>query len=82
MDYEISRRDVIMPGGVQLTMEAERHVALDSSTTMLSIACGSGELGLYLAEKYKCHMVGIDSDAGFIRAARQKTAARTLGDRA
>jgi ubiquinone/menaquinone biosynthesis C-methylase UbiE len=80
MDHEISRQDVIMPGGVELTHEAESHVGLGPSTTMLSVACGTGELELYLAKKYKCHVVGIDLGEDFIRTARKKTAARQLTD--
>jgi len=47
---------------------------------MLSVACGTGELELYLAAKYTCHIVGVDSSARFIRAARAKTVARKLDD--
>jgi ubiquinone/menaquinone biosynthesis C-methylase UbiE len=76
----ISRQEVIMPGGVELTKKAEQHMGLGPSTIMLSVACGNGELELYLAEKYKCHIVGIDADEGFIRSAREKTATRKLDD--
>jgi ubiquinone/menaquinone biosynthesis C-methylase UbiE len=69
-----------MPGGIELTKEAEQHVDLGPSTTILSVACGTGELELYLAEKYKCKIVGIDSSDGFIRTAREKTAARSLDE--
>lgn len=67
-----------MPGGIELTREAEAHVGLGPSTTMLSVACGTGELELYLAGKYGCRVVGIDLGEGFIRTARRKTAARQL----
>jgi ubiquinone/menaquinone biosynthesis C-methylase UbiE len=80
MDYEVSRQEVIMPGGIELTKEAEQHIGLGPSTTVLSVACGTGELELYLAEKYKCHIIGIDLGEGFIRTAREKTAARNLDD--
>jgi ubiquinone/menaquinone biosynthesis C-methylase UbiE len=80
MDQRICRQQVIMPGGVELTKEAEPHLGLGPSTTMLSVACGTGELELYLAGKFKCHVVGIDSDERFIRTAREKTAARKLDD--
>ncbi|NIM92228.1 MAG: methyltransferase domain-containing protein [Anaerolineales bacterium] len=77
---EASRKEVIMPGGIELTKEAERHVNLRANTRMLSVACGTGELELYLAEKYKCYIVGVDTSDDFIRSAREKTAARRLGD--
>lgn len=47
---------------------------------MLSVACGTGELELYLAEKFGCPVVGVDLSASFIRAAREKAAARKLDD--
>jgi ubiquinone/menaquinone biosynthesis C-methylase UbiE len=82
MDNEVSRQEVIMPGGIELTREAEVQMGLGPSTTMLSVACGTGELELFLAEKFKCQLVGIDLDEGFIRRAREKTAARNLADSA
>ncbi len=78
MDHKICRQDVIMPGGVELTHEAEAHVGLGPSATVLSVACGTGELELYLAQKYECHVVGIDLGEDFIRTARDKSAARKL----
>jgi ubiquinone/menaquinone biosynthesis C-methylase UbiE len=78
--YEISRKQVIMPGGIELTREAERHIGLRPDTRMLSVACGTGGLELYLAEKFGCPVVGVDLSASFIRAAREKAAARKLDD--
>lgn len=75
---ELSRKEVIMPGGIELTKEAEQHVSLNTDTRMLSVACGTGELELNLAEVYKCQIVGIDSSASFIGTAREKAAARKL----
>jgi hypothetical protein len=48
---EICRQQAIMPGGIELTREAEPYLALDSFVTLLSVACGTGELELYLAAK-------------------------------
>jgi ubiquinone/menaquinone biosynthesis C-methylase UbiE len=80
MNHDLSRQEVIMPGGIEMTKEAEQHIGLGRSTTILSVACGTGELELYLTEKHKCQLVGIDLDEGFIRRAREKTAARNLVD--
>jgi len=68
-----------MPGGIELTQEAEPYLGLGPTTAMLSVACGTGELELYLAAKYGCPLTGIDLDEGFVRAAREKAAARGLG---
>lgn len=78
--YGVSRKQVIMPGGIELTQEAEQHVSLLANTRLLSVACGNGELELYLAEKYRCHVVGVDSSEEFIHMAREKTSARKLDD--
>jgi ubiquinone/menaquinone biosynthesis C-methylase UbiE len=76
---EINRQEVIMPGGIELTLEAERHLDLHSDTRLLSVACGTGELELYLAEKYGCAVTGIDIGEWAIKRAREKVAARGLG---
>jgi ubiquinone/menaquinone biosynthesis C-methylase UbiE len=78
IDQEICRQQVLMPGGVELTQEAELHLGLGPATTVLSVACGTGELELYLANKYECRIMGIDLSEGFIRQAREKAAARGL----
>lgn len=81
MDQKIRRQQVIMPGGVELIKEAEPHMGLGPSTSVLSVACGTGELELYLAEEFKCQLFGIDSDDDFIRMAREKTRVRKPDDR-
>jgi ubiquinone/menaquinone biosynthesis C-methylase UbiE len=78
MDQQICRQQVIMPGGIELTREAEPYLDLGPSTTVLSVACGTGELELYLAHKYACQLIGIDLSEGFVRQARKKAAARGL----
>jgi len=78
IDHGICRPQVIMPGGIELTREAEPYLDLGPSTTVLSVACGTGELELYLAQKYGCPIVGIDLSEGLIRQAQGKAAARGL----
>jgi ubiquinone/menaquinone biosynthesis C-methylase UbiE len=78
MDQEICRQQVLMPGGVELTHEVEQHLDLGPSATVLSVACGTGELELYLADKYECQLTGIDLSEGFVRQAREKALARGL----
>jgi ubiquinone/menaquinone biosynthesis C-methylase UbiE len=78
VNQEIHREQVIMPGGIELTQEAEPYLGLGPTTAMLSVACGTGELELYLAAKYGCPVKGIDLSEGFIRTAREKAAARGL----
>jgi ubiquinone/menaquinone biosynthesis C-methylase UbiE len=78
----VDRAEVIMPGGVELTLEAERTLNLAPGTSLLSVACGTGELELYLADKYGCRIDGVDVDPAFVAGARRKAAARGLDHRA
>jgi cyclopropane fatty-acyl-phospholipid synthase-like methyltransferase len=49
--HEISRSEVIMPGGIELTREAEGQLDIEADTRLLSVACGTGEIELFLAVK-------------------------------
>lgn len=66
-----------MPGGIELTLEAEHHLNINPDTKLLSVACGTGELECYLAQKYGCTIIGIDINERFIARAQKKAA--TLG---
>jgi hypothetical protein len=61
---KIRRPEVIMPGGIELTLEAERFLDVQRDTRMLSVGCGTGELELYLAEKYGCTVEGGGAASG------------------
>lgn len=75
---EISRKEVLMPGGIELTQEAEQYLSLQSNAKMLSVACGTGELELYLATKYGCKIIGIDIGEWAITRAKKKSTERGL----
>jgi ubiquinone/menaquinone biosynthesis C-methylase UbiE len=74
----IRRPEVIMPGGIELTLEAERRLDIHPDNRLLSVACGTGELELYLAEKYGCSIEAIDIGEWAITRAREKVASRGL----
>ncbi|MHA2338411.1 MAG: class I SAM-dependent methyltransferase [Candidatus Hodarchaeales archaeon] len=61
-----------------MTLEAESHVNITSETSILSIACGTGEIELYLAEKYGCNIKAIDLSERFIEKAQVKSFERKL----
>ena len=69
---EIRRPEVIMPGGKELTLEAKRYLDISPKIRLLSVACGTGEIECYLAEKYRCQVVGIDISEKFISTAQKK----------
>jgi ubiquinone/menaquinone biosynthesis C-methylase UbiE len=70
---EINRKEVLMPGGKELTSEVERYLNLCPEKRLLSVACGTGEIECNLAEKYGCQVVGIDITEKFISTAQKKT---------
>jgi ubiquinone/menaquinone biosynthesis C-methylase UbiE len=79
--HPISRREVLMPGGIELTRIAETFVDLDPETKLLSIASGTGEMEAYLAGKHGCSIQGIDIDKQVVADANVKASRRGLGDR-
>jgi len=67
-----------MPGGIPLTQEAERHLSIAAETRLLGVACGTGEIECYFAEKYGCTVLGIDLSEASVARARSKSRARGL----
>lgn len=72
------RQEVIFPGGVELAQRAEEHLLLSPSASLLSVGCGTGELEVYFAAKYGCHVTGIDVRRAFIDRATEKALAWNL----
>jgi len=70
-----------MPGGLEMLREAEQHVHVEPASRWLSVACGLGELELYLADKYGCQVLGIDANEGFIGRAQERARLRKLEPR-
>ena len=79
---EMIREEVIMPGGVELVQEAERHIQLNPGSRVLSVACGTGEIELYLARKYGCSVLGLDIGDWAVTKARKKAIEQGLQDKA
>jgi len=53
-------KDILHPGGLDLTRRLGETVQLGKGSTFLDIACGKGESVFLLAEAYGCRAVGID----------------------
>ena len=73
-------KEVILPGGIELAQEAEKHLRLNPSTHLLSVGCGTGELEIYFAFKYGCRVTGVDVREAFITRATEKALAWNLSD--
>jgi len=80
-EHAIIRRDTYMPGGAELTHAAESHLGLDADARLLSVACGSAEIELYLAARHGCSVVGLDLSEGMLAIARRKIRERGADDR-
>lgn len=76
--FQVQANAVITPGGMEITREAEAQLDLNAGQRLLSVACGLGEVELYLAAKYGCRITGIDLVADFITRAQSEAAARGL----
>jgi ubiquinone/menaquinone biosynthesis C-methylase UbiE len=77
---EIERAQVLQPGGVELTLEAESYLQIRPADRILSIGCGNGELECYLARKYGCAIEGIDLDADVIRQGAENAAKQGIAN--
>ncbi len=58
------------------------HLALDSASRLLDVACGSGGPSLRVVERSGCSVVGVDLHEDGVSTARRAAAERGLGDRA
>ena len=62
-------KDILHPGGLELTRRVGETARVDEECTVLDIACGKGQSIFLLAEEYGCRAVGIDLSARKIAGA-------------
>ncbi len=62
--------DILHPGGLELTGYLGTVVGLSSEDKVLDIACGPGASVVYLAERFGCHVIGLDYGQDNILAAQ------------
>jgi arsenite methyltransferase len=74
-------RNVLHPGGLELTRRVGEAAGLNRSSRVLDIACGSGESLLLLAEMYGCAVTGIDLSEKKVLAAREAADRKALTQR-
>ena len=80
MSISPNRKEVILPGGIEMAQEAEKHLRLNPSTHLLSVGCGTGELEIYFAFKYGCRVTGVDVREDLVARATEKALAWNLSD--
>lgn len=61
---------VLHPGGFRATERLADECEIDKQTRVLDIACGKGTSAVFLAQKYGCHVEGLDISEDLIEEAR------------
>lgn len=71
-------KDILHPGGLELTKKVGETAGLDAECTILDIACGKGESILSLSADYGCRAVGIDLSPSKVADAATRSKVRSL----
>jgi arsenite methyltransferase len=61
--------DVFHPGGLALTRHLGECIDLAPGVQVLDVACGRGTSAVHLAERFGCHVTGLDYGTENIAAA-------------
>jgi arsenite methyltransferase len=61
--------DIFHPGGLALTRQMGEVLGLTQGDDVLAVACGRGSSAVHLAERFGCHVTGLDYAAKNIVAA-------------
>lgn len=69
---------ILHPGGMELTRELAHLCRIGKDTSVLDVACGTGESACFLAEHTGARVVGIDISGRLIEKARHKAEQRSL----
>ena len=51
---------------------------LNPDSRVLDVGCGTGEFLIRIAERYRCHGVGVDTDPASLNAARDASSAWSM----
>ena len=71
--------DIFHPGGLALTRHLGERIGLEPEARVLDIACGRGSSAVHLAERFGCHVTGLDYGAENIAAAEAHASERQVG---
>jgi SAM-dependent methyltransferase len=73
--------DVFHPGGLALTRHLGTLLGLAESDSVLDVACGRGASAVHLAERFGCHVTGVDYGPDNIAAAIEHAVERGVETR-
>lgn len=68
--------DVFHPGGLALTHHLGQMMGLGRGDRVLDVACGRGASAVHLAERFGCHVTGLDYGPENVAAAQTHAADR------
>jgi len=73
--------ECLHPGGLEKTDEIVLRCGINKDKKVLDVGAGKGVTPCYLAEKYKCEVVGIDHSEKMIEEARKRAKKKGLEER-
>jgi SAM-dependent methyltransferase len=73
-------KDMLHPGGIELTRRVLQGTQIDKESVVLDIACGNGEAISLLATEFGCRGFGLDLSKQKIASARTRTGSRKDGN--
>jgi arsenite methyltransferase len=73
--------DSFHPGGLKLTERLGELLELSPESRVLDVASGNGTSAIFLAERFRCEVVGIDYGGENVEQANQAAAAKVLQHR-
>ncbi len=68
--------DVLHPGTLELTSHLGQIIGLTETDRVLDVACGRGASAVHLAERFGCHVTGLDYGPESVAGAEEHAAAR------
>jgi ubiquinone/menaquinone biosynthesis C-methylase UbiE len=71
---------VLHPGGFSATEKLAEECKIDKETRVLDIACGKGTSSIFLAQKYGCHVEGLDISEDLIEEAWGRVRRKGVSD--
>jgi len=70
--------DILHPGGLELTQHLGEVITLSEKDKVLDVACGRGKSAIHLAERFGCHVTGLDYGHENVAAAENSASTRGL----
>ena len=65
--------EILHPGGLALAQELAELCKIQTGTEVLDVACGTGETGCFLTERFGARVVGLDWSRQMIRHVESTT---------